>query len=153
MKKEDSIVLNIILVIIILILAFAKFNDRINDNTEHITDIESVEDSVQTTDEACADTIDVVSNEYYTGDDEQATRENPVETKPTKHTRTVPVQKWKQCMNCFGGGQCPWCYGQGHVADVGGERVCGVCTGGRCSMCAGQGGHYEIEYETITEYY
>lgn len=152
MKKNDLTILNIILVIIILILAFTKCDDRKINNTENVTNIESVEDSTQIVDDVEYDTA-VAPSEYYIDDNEQVTREEPVETKPTKHTRTIPVQQWKQCVNCFGGGQCPYCYGQAYIIDVSGERDCPVCTGARCNMCAGQGGHYEIEYETTTEYY
>ncbi|MGM9845981.1 MAG: hypothetical protein ACI30K_07130 [Muribaculaceae bacterium] len=73
---------------------------------------------------------------------------------PTKHTTSVPVQVWRECVNCFGSGQCPYCYGQGHSINMfGDDQDCPVCTGGRCTMCAGQGGHYETEYQTRVEYY
>lgn len=70
------------------------------------------------------------------------------------YEETIPIQEWKQCMNCLGGGRCPYCYGQGHMINqFGNDQDCPVCTDGRCGICAGRGGHYETRYETVTRYY
>lgn len=74
--------------------------------------------------------------------------------KPQKHERTIPVQHFKACPSCFGGGLCSYCNGSGVYYHPGGSAPCAVCGGfGKCSMCAGRGGEYITEYETIVEYY
>lgn len=73
-------------------------------------------------------------------------RTNRSNKNASTNNNSTPVQVWRQCTNCLGSGQCPYCNGQGHYYDVYGTHSCPVCTGGRCSSCAGQGGHYEIEY-------
>lgn len=67
---------------------------------------------------------------------------------------TVPVQRFKACPSCLGGGLCSYCNGSGIYYHPGGSAPCAVCGGfGRCSMCAGRGGEYITEYEKIaTEY-
>ena len=67
---------------------------------------------------------------------------------------TVPVQRFKVCPSCLGGGLCSYCNGSGIYYHPGGSAPCAVCGGsGRCSMCAGRGGEYITEYEKIaTEY-
>lgn len=87
------------------------------------------------------------SSNTYTPENESRRRE------PERHETSVPVQVWHQCMNCLGSGQCPYCYGQGHIISVYGDQDCPVCTNGNCTMCAGHGGHNETEYQTRVDYY
>ena len=84
-----------------------------------------------------------ISKIEYEGGEMHTNSNSSVSSNNNKQT---PVQVWKQCMNCFGSGQCPYCYGQGVYSDAYGTHDCPVCTDGRCNMCAGHGGHYEIEY-------
>lgn len=73
---------------------------------------------------------------------------------PQKHERQVPIQKFHECVGCFGGGLCSYCNGSGTIYFATGPELCAVCGGfGKCSMCAGRGGEYVTEYETIVEYY
>jgi hypothetical protein len=96
------------------------------------------------------------------GNSPSATVDNPSsyteETKepyvPQKYEREVPVQRFHECVGCFGGGLCQYCLGSGTIYYPTGPATCAVCGGyGRCSMCAGRGGEYVTEYETIVEYY
>lgn len=60
---------------------------------------------------------------------------------------TVPVQRFKPCPSCLGGGMCSYCNGSGIYYHPGGSAACAVCGGyGKCSMCAGRGGEYVTEY-------
>lgn len=60
---------------------------------------------------------------------------------------SVPVQRFKACPSCLGGGLCSYCNGSGIYYHPGGSAPCAVCGGfGRCSMCAGRGGEYITEY-------
>ena len=73
---------------------------------------------------------------------------------PQKHVSQVPVQRFQQCVACFGGGQCSYCYGRGLVNYGSGDMFCAACGGsGRCPICAGRGGEYVVEYETRVDYY
>ena len=68
---------------------------------------------------------------------------------PIPHIPTVnaPVQRFKSCPSCLGGGLCSYCNGSGIYYYAGGQTSCAVCGGnGKCSMCAGRGGEYILEY-------
>lgn len=61
----------------------------------------------------------------------------------------APVQVWKACGMCSGGGVCYMCNGAGgYYFGVNAKWMeCTACHGlKRCTFCAGQGGHYEVEY-------
>lgn len=72
---------------------------------------------------------------------------------PQRHETSVPVQEWQKCNNCWGSGQCQYCYGKGYIDTFNGPVDCTCCIGGKCGICAGNGGHYETVYHTRVDYY
>lgn len=73
----------------------------------------------------------------------------PTPNPPTPKHDPVPVQVWKACNFCSGGGVCYMCSGSGGYYFGANAKwmECTACHGlKRCTYCAGQGGHYEVEY-------
>lgn len=84
----------------------------------------------------------------------KSSKVEPEPKKPQKHVTQVPVQRFKPCPSCLGGGLCSSCNGSGRYYHPTGSAPCAACGGmGRCSVCAGRGGEYYTEYETRVEYY
>lgn len=90
------------------------------------------------------------SDDRYTPNPPSPNPPTPDPPKPnTPKPDPVPVQVWKACGMCSGGGVCYMCNGAGgYYFGVNAKWMeCTACHGlKRCTFCAGQGGHYEVEY-------